>query len=146
MAVNEFNANRVDLRDIYRECEKRTSFHSRVYQENKLAQEVVISEEDYDQLYKFSEEAANLIANHANYITCSTQTGLEAITSDYSTENPNPYDETPLEYLNERQKQSGELLEKGEMDTLEFNVPELDALEDVEAVSDANTACLHCHL
>lgn len=129
MAVNDFNKLRVDLTDIYKECRKRTSFHSRVYQSDLLDQEVVICEDDYDQLYKFSEEAANLIANNANYISCANQTGLEALTADFTEEEPNVNDEIALEDLNERQKQTGELLVKGEMDTLDFNVEEIEGMD-----------------
>lgn len=129
MAVNTFNSLRVDLKDIYKECGQRTSFHSRVYQEDELNQKVVISDDDYEILYRFTEEAANLIANHANYITCSSQTGLEALTADFTEENPNPYDVVALEDLNERQKQTGELLDKGEMDTLEFNISQIEDMD-----------------
>lgn len=129
MAINTFNSLRVDLKDIYKECGQRTSFHSRVYQEDELNQKVVISDDDYEILYRFTEEAANLIANHANYITCSSQTGLEALTADFTEENPNPYDAVPLEDLNERQKQTGELLDKGEMDTLEFNISQIEDMD-----------------
>lgn len=138
MAVNDFNSNRVDLKDIYRECEKRTSFHSRVYQGDELNQSIVISADDYDQLFRFSDEAANLIANHANYITCSTQTGLEALTADFTEQDPNPHDTVALEDLDERQKQTGELLDKGEMDILEFNIPELDNLKEDEKIKRYN--------
>lgn len=129
MAVNDFNSLRVDLKDIYRECEKRTSFHSRVYQGDELNQKVVISQDDYDQLYRFSEEAANLVANHANYITNTVQTGLEAITADFTEEEPNVNDEYELPELNEREKQTGEFLVKEEMDTLEFNVSEIEEMD-----------------
>lgn len=129
MAVNDFNNLRVDLSDIYKECERRTSFHSRVFEEGELNQRIVICEDDYEQLYKFSEEAANMIANNANYISCATETGLEALTADFTEEEPNANDESTLEDLNERQKQTGELLVKGEMDTMTFNVDELEGMD-----------------
>lgn len=129
MAINDFNNLRVDLLDIYKECEHRTSLHSRVFEANSMNQEIVICRDDYPVLHSFANTAASIIADNSNYITHTNQTGFEALTSSYTPNEPNLFDDNELIDLDEREKQTGELLVKGEMDTLDFGITNTEGVD-----------------
>ncbi len=122
----DFNSIRVDLSDMYKECEHRTSLHSRVHMGNEMDQEIVICPDDYAIVHAFANEAAVLLANAANYIQNASETGFEALTSKYSEGEINKFDELTLEELRTNEKQTGELLSKGAMDTLLFDIEEME--------------------
>jgi hypothetical protein len=129
MAVDNSNAIRVDLQEIYNSCEQQTSYHSRVHKDDEDNQKIVICKDDYRMIHSWANEAAVLIADACNYITNTSQTGLDAISNPYTTENPNPNDEvTDIRDLMVDQKQTGEFLSKGVMDTMEFNVTQMQGI------------------
>jgi hypothetical protein len=125
MAFDNSNNIRVDLQEIYNSCEEQTAYHSRIFQNDEQNQNVVICKDDYKMIHSWANEAAVLIADACNYITNTSQTGLDAISNPYTTENPNPYDEIAIKDLESSQKQTGEFLDKDEMDELEFNVDQM---------------------
>lgn len=128
MALDTFNSIRVDLQEVYNRCEQRTTYHSRIHKDDLQNQEIVICKDDYEIIHSFANEAASLIADAANYITSTSQTGFEALTDPYTEENPNPYDECEIKDLRTDQKQTGEYLDKDEMDTMQFNVTQMEGI------------------
>jgi hypothetical protein len=84
MAVDDSNNVRVDLQEIFDSVEKQTAYHSRVFNNNMDNQKIVITKDDYDLIYSWANEAAVLIADACNYITNTKQTGLEAISNEFS--------------------------------------------------------------
>jgi hypothetical protein len=60
-----------------------------------------------------------------NYITNTSQTGLEAISNPYGAGQTNPNDAEDILDLTVDKKQTGEYLSKTAMDTLQFNVEQM---------------------
>lgn len=126
MAEDTFNSIRVDLQEIYDHCEERTTYHSRIHKEDLQNQEIVICIDDYRLIHAFANEAASLIADAANYITDTNQTGIEALTANFTEESPNENDSKTILQLMNNEKQTGELLNKGAMDVMQFNVRQME--------------------
>lgn len=131
MAVNTVNNARVDLQEMMNFLETQTTYHSRNYKEDSENQEIVICKDDYKLIWPWTNEAAVLIAEACNYIKTSAQSGLEAISNPYSGEE-NPYDSEDILDLTQEQKQTGEYLSLGEMDTLEFNIDQMEGWEPLD--------------
>lgn len=128
MALDTSNNVRVDLQDIYNACEEESAYHSRMINNDEEHQRIIICRDDYRLIHPWAMEAASIIADSCNYITNASQTGLDAISNPYTEENPNPNDEKEVIDLMVNQKQTGEYLSKSEMDTLEFNVEQMDGM------------------
>jgi len=126
MALDTSNSIRVDLQEIFNSCEQQTAYLSRVLGNNGENQKIVISADDYELIWPWANEAAVLIADSCNYITSTEQTALDAI-SNHQTDD-NPLDEFNHVDLQQNQKQTGELLSKRAMDTLEFNIQQMDGI------------------
>lgn len=126
MALDTSNNIRVDLQEIYNACEEQSAYHSRIVENDSFNQVIAICRDDYKMIHSWASEAAVLIADRCNYIKDTTQTGLDAISNPYTTENPNPHDEKDITDLTSKQKQTGEYLSKGVMDTIQFNVDQMD--------------------
>lgn len=126
MAVDTSNAIRVDLQEIYDSCEQQTSYHSRIHKDDEDNQKVVICKDDYRLIHSWANEAAVLIADACNYITNTSQTGLDAISNPFTSPAVNPNDAVPIKDLMVDQKQTGEFLSKTVMDTMEFNVTQME--------------------
>ncbi len=127
MAVDSSNNVRVDLQDIFNSCEQQTAYLSRSFGNNAESQKVVITADDYGLVWPWANEAAVIIADSCNYITNTSQTGLDAISNHLT--DPNPNDDLNHVDLQQNQKQTGELLSKRVMDTLEFNVDQMEGLD-----------------
>lgn len=126
MPVDTSNTIRVDLQEIFDSCEKQTRYHSDIFQGGELNQNIVICGDDYELIFPWANDAAVLIADACNYITNTSQTGLEAISNPFTTENPNPADQVEdIRDLMADQKQTGEYLSKAVMDTMQFNVVQM---------------------
>ena len=125
MAVDSTNNIRVDLQEIYNSCEEQSAYHSRIFQNDEQNQNVVICKDDYKMIHSWANEAAVLIADACNYITNTSQTGLDAISNPYTALNPNPNDQEKIKDLMVDQKQTGEFLSKGRMDELDFDVVQM---------------------
>lgn len=82
MAADNSNIFRADMDDIFDSVKRRTYYKckARDLDSDKYA----ISGEDTEVLYEFVTEAAEIIANKANYIKYHTESGYDAIT--YNTE------------------------------------------------------------
>jgi hypothetical protein len=142
MAVDTSNNVRVDLQEIFNNCEEQTAKTSRRIGENALSQSIVITEDDYSLIWAWANEAMVLIADSCNYITNATQTGLNAISENFYPSdpdadppvegNPNPFDEKDHLDLTQSQKQTGEFLSKKPMDTLEINVTQMSGMEPLD--------------
>lgn len=129
MAVDTSNNVRVDLQELFNSCEQQSEYHARrEFGGLEDFQHLVITKDDYELIYPWANEAAVLIADRCNYITNTTQTGLDAISNPYTTENPNPHDEEEIVDLVQSQKQTGEYLSKAVMDTMEFNVDQMEGM------------------
>lgn len=127
MAVDTSNNVRVDLQEMFNSCEELSEKHfRREHGESPDFQHLVITKDDYRVIFPWANDAAVLIADRCNYITNTTQTGLDAISNPYTTENPNPNDETEIVDLTQDKKQTGEYLSKAVMDTMEFNVDQME--------------------
>jgi len=126
MAVDTSNNVRVDLQEMFNSCEEQSEKHfRREFGELPDFQHLVITKDDYRVIFPWANDAAVLIADRCNYITNTSQTGLDAISNPYTTENPNPHDEEEIVDLVQSQKQTGEYLSKAVMDTMEFNVDQM---------------------
>lgn len=125
MALDTSNNVRVDLQDIYNSCEEQTAYHSRMINNNEDNQRIIICADDYRLIHPWAMEAATLIADSCNYITNTSQTGLEAISNPYGSGQTNPNDAEDILDLTADKKQTGEYLSKTAMDTLQFNVEQM---------------------
>ena len=125
MALDTSNNVRVDLQDIYNSCEEQTAYHSRMINNNEDNQRIIICADDYRLIHPWAMEAATLIADSCNYITNTSQTGLEAISNPYGAGQTNPNDAEDILDLTVDKKQTGEYLSKTAMDTLQFNVEQM---------------------
>lgn len=128
MAVNSTHNLQVILQKIYDQAELETAYHSRIHQGDTMNQEIIITKDDYPLIHHFCQEGAGLIASAANYITGTSQSGLQAISNPFNEANPNPYDEEDIKDLRESMKQTGEYLPLGEMDTLQFSVIQMEGV------------------
>lgn len=128
MAVDSSNNVRVDLQEIYNACEEQTAYHSRMINNDEHHQRIIICEDDYNLIHPWAMEASSIIADSCNYITNTSQTGLEAISNPYESGETNPNDAQEVIDLMINQKQTGEYLIKADMDTLEFNVEQMDGV------------------
>lgn len=128
MQLDTSNILRVDLQDIYNSCEHQTAIHSRIFNEDKSNQEIVICKDDYAIIHPWAMEAASLVADACNYITSTNQSGLDAITDRSTEQIPNPYNEKEILDLTQTQKQTGERLNQGLMDILTFNVEQMEGM------------------
>lgn len=128
MAVDTSNNVRVDLQELFNACERQSEYHAREYAPDNSDKQLNISitKDDYEIIWPWANEAAVLIADQCTYITNTSQTGLDAISNPYTDQNPNPNDEKEIIDLLNNQKQTGEYLSKGEMDTLQFNVDQME--------------------
>jgi hypothetical protein len=127
MTLDSSNNVRVDLQEIYNSAEKRTAYHSRIHNNDEDNQRIIICKDDYDLIHPWAMEAASMIADTCNYITDTTQTGLDAISNPH-VGSTNPNDEKEIIDLMINQKQTGEYLSKEVMDSLQFNVDQLSDL------------------
>ena len=132
MAVDTSNNVRVDLQDIYNACEEESAYHSRMMNNNEDHQRIIICSDDYRLIHPWAMEAASIIADSCNYITNTSQTGLDAISNPYTEGDPNPNDGEEVIDLMVNQKQTGEYLSKAVMDTLEFNVEQMDGMTPIK--------------
>jgi hypothetical protein len=138
MAEDISNNVRVDLQEIFDSCEQQTAYHSRMVNNNEENQRIIISEDDYGLIWPWANDAAVLLADACNYITNTTQSGLDAISSPYIDADPeadppiegtvNTFDAEDHLDLTQAQKQTGELLSKKAMDTLIFNVDQMEGM------------------
>lgn len=130
MALDTSNNVRVDLQEMYNACEEQSDKHAREYaQSEESKQNIVICADDYRLVHAWAMEAAVVIADACNYISNTSQSGLDAISNPYTAENPNPHDEAAdVRLLTQNQKQTGEYLSKQPMDTLEFNVEQMQGM------------------
>lgn len=130
MALDTSNNVRVDLQEIYNSAEEQSDKHAREYASSEDSkQNIVICQDDYRLIHAWAMEAAVLIADYCNYITSTSQTGLDAISNPYSDGNPNPNDEVEnVRLLTQNQKQTDEYLSKESMDTLQFNVEQMQGM------------------
>jgi hypothetical protein len=97
-----------------------------------MNQEIIITKDDYPLIHNFCQEGAGFIASAANYITGTSQNAIQAISNPYTEENPNPYDDEELQDLRESMKQSGEFMSVGPLNTMVFNVVQLEGVEVLE--------------
>lgn len=125
MATDTTNTVRVDLQEIFNAIERQSRYHSSIHQNDEMNQMIVVTKDDYELIWPWANEAAVLIADQCNYITNTTQTGLDAISNPYADGENNPNDEKDIQDLLSNQKQTGEFLSKQVMDTLEFNVEQM---------------------
>ena len=128
MNLDTSNILRVDLQEIYNSCEHQTALHSRIHNEDKNNQEVIICRDDYAVIHAWAMEAASLIADACNYITNTNQSGLDAITDHFTQADPNPNDEKDLIDLTVNEKQTGERLSSQMMDILTFSVEQMEGM------------------
>ncbi|HAS58510.1 MAG TPA: hypothetical protein DCS64_08440, partial [Algoriphagus sp.] len=128
MALDTSNMVRVDLQELFNACEHQTIIHSRNHDKDLHNQEIVICKDDYELIWSWANDAAVLIADECTYITNTNQTGLDAISNPYTDVDPNPHDEKDIQNLLINQKQTGEYLSKEVMDTLQFNVEQMQGL------------------
>jgi hypothetical protein len=129
MALDTSNNVRVDLQELFNSCEEQSEKHfRREFGDLPDFQHLVITKDDYALIFPWANDAAVLIADRCNYITNTTQTGLDAISNPYTTMNPNPHDDTEIVDLVQSQKQTGEYLSKAVMDTMEFNVDQMEGM------------------
>jgi len=126
MAVDSSNEIRVDLQEIYNSCEQQTAYHSRIHKNDEDNQRIIICADDYSMIHAWANEAAALIADTANYITNTSETPFAAITNPFADGETNPNDEKEIIDLMANEKQTGEYLDNGEMDTLSFNVDQME--------------------
>lgn len=146
MAVDDFNSLRVDLQDIFNNAILQTAYISRRIEDDEHWNKYIITAKDFDLVSSFMIEASGLIADAGNYTTSTSQTGLEAITNVFTDSNPNPFDEEDLLDLMESMKQTGEYLAKGEMDTLSFNVTQMEGINPLKYTitqSNIRSAMIH---
>lgn len=78
MATDSKNTSRLDLDDIYDSIKRRTFYKCKA--RNLDHDKYGISGEDTQVLYEFITEAAEIVANSANYIKFHTQSGYDALT------------------------------------------------------------------
>jgi hypothetical protein len=128
MQTDNFNSIRVDFQDIFNETIALSKFHSRMVEDDMLSEKIVICPDDFGVIFSFANEGAVQIADNANYISVASQTGFEALTAAYTAESPNPHDAKNVRDLMNNEKQTGELLDKGEMDIMDFNVTEMEGI------------------
>lgn len=129
MAVDTSNNVRVDLQEMFNSCEELSEKHfRREHGGSQDFQHLVITKDDYSIIFPWANDAAVLIADSVNYITNTSQTGLEAISNPYTVDDPNPNDEEDILDLTQDKKQTGEYLSKAEMDTMEFNVDQMEGM------------------
>lgn len=129
MAIDTSNNVRVDLQEMFNSCEEQSEKHfRREFGELPDFEHLVITKDDYQLIFPWANDAAVLIADRCNYITNTSQTGLDAISNPYTTENPNPSDEEEILDLTQDKKQTGEYLSKAVMDTMEFNVDQMEGM------------------
>ena len=79
MANDKKHLERVDLKDIFSECERITAKRYRALQNQVDIDDFVITEEDYTQLLVYAIDAAADIASRCSYVQTSNQTPLEAL-------------------------------------------------------------------
>ena len=129
MALDTSNNVRVDLQELFNSCEQQSEYHGRrEFGSMPDFQHLVITKDDYALIFPWANDAAVLIADSCNYITNTSQTGLDAISNPYTVEDPNPNDEIEILDLTQDKKQTGEYLSKAVMDTMEFNVEQMEGM------------------
>jgi len=125
MNIDSNNILRVDLYDCYRQAESISVYKALTVREGLDSDVIAICEDDYKLLHPFAMEAASKIADHAGYIQCANETGLDALTNDCETEDC----ETPLEEVPESTKLKGESMDPDLKDLILFNIDELASVD-----------------
>jgi hypothetical protein len=88
MATDKSNLQRVDLIDIFKECERRTAFKYRAIATEISSDAFVIGPDEYEQMLSFILEAAARLSSQINYIQHAGQTGLDALSWINGTDKP----------------------------------------------------------
>lgn len=124
MIVDNSNILRVDLPEIYAECERRTAYKSKA-----LGIDIdtyVLTSNEQEQLHSFAMTGAGEIANKGNMIKSATQTGVEALSYTESAtvllENPAANDNGVVPETMSKTHEAGQKLDLDIMDLVIFEI------------------------
>ena len=120
--VDSANIVRVDLQEVFTECERQSAARSHAIDGGKTVDVIAIVEDDYDDIYTFFMEGAAKIADACNYVQSVDQDGLDALTRSQ----PNSVDDKSVLEAKEHEKFTGEAMDPDQKTLMIFDVPGLE--------------------
>ena len=121
MAIDSNNIVRVDLTAVFDACRTQSALRSEAMDRGESIDIVAIGPDRYHAIIDFALEATAKIADSANYIENTEQTGLDALTRQFNSQEGNE-----LSATNESQKFPGEAMDPDLKPQMIFNIPELE--------------------